>query len=303
MARGCRRCGTEITSRYARVRFCSTKCFYTFKRESRPKRKCLMCNIEFEVSQWKVYSKFCSSKCWGVFQNQRKPRNCAFCQKVFIVRPSGASRKYCSKKCASLANRKANNPPRDEQGNWILKCSTCETEFKRPLGTMSRFKRRVFCSKECQRKGFRGTSSPMFRGNRRHYRGNDWPERRLEARKRDGNSCQYLSCDNPLGGKLASVDHIIPFRLHYSNDLENLMCLCRSHHAQKTQAENHLLKGEGLIFRSILNRIGCPQDRLERAFEWWAKKPQLALNLSLPDRAAHNREVHLGSIPNCDVPR
>ena len=119
-----------------------------------------------------------------------------------------------------------------------------------------------------------GENHPLFRGNRRGYRGANWHKQAALARERDGGLCQGCGA---LCNEKASVDHIVPFRLtreygaHESkdpNDLHNLISLCRSCHAKKTQAERKLLKGDVIGFLSVV-RVFMPIDKVEAALIFW----------------------------------
>jgi hypothetical protein len=137
---------------------------------------------------------------------------------------------------------------------------------------------RKYCSRECGRKHMRGANNALWRGNRRHERGPTWKDASREARKRDG-QCVAPFCgktEAELGQKL-SVDHIVPFRLTViygkkegidPNHLDNLACLCRAHHASKTQAERRLLKGDVIGFKSAVRTI-IPDDLISKAFGLW----------------------------------
>ena len=272
----CEHCGNPTTPQIHahQRRFCTTKCFYASRRASRPKKACIICGKEIQ-SYYAGTKRLivnvgptCSQECGGILRRRRKQVNCQWCDHHFEAK-RGASSKFCSMSCRKLAMRDPRNPPRD--GNcWILKCWTCGFEFRRRTTHASRPRNRAYCSKECRQKGTRGPNSPMWRGHRRHYRGDDWPEKKAEARSRDNLRCQYLNCGF-IETKTASVhvDHIIPWLVHKRNDLINLMCLCQWHHVQKTHAERYFLAGNMLSFRARLNQLGCPEGRLNEALAWW----------------------------------
>lgn len=289
--RPCLFCKAETPSQHrpskAR-RFCSISCWYKY-RNAGTARACVVCG-EIFTGKWKEI-KTCGRKCGGVLRSKQVRTSCAICGKETIA-PRSQARKYCSKKCNGIALRVPETPLRD--GNFfVLKCFNCGVTFKRIARKQTRHKGRSFCSKECMSKGNRGASHALFRGDRRHWRGPDWSMRQKEAREMDGHTCQYIGCEVATQNKQKiGVDHIIPFRLHHSNDIENLMCICRSHHAQKTQAENFLLKGDWISFERTLNRVGCPLDRLEKAKVWWGNKPQLPIPV-LPIRVLSPKKEKL----------
>ena len=53
------------------------------------------------------------------------------------------------------------------------------------------------------------------------YRGDDWDEKRKEARKRDNDTCQKCGRKDRL-----QVHHIVPWRISHDSNLSNLITLC-----------------------------------------------------------------------------
>lgn len=259
----CRHCGKEWTVRPSILRrgegkYCSPACWYASGTKHK-NRKCRGCGAKFENRQANIY---CSEACFRDFSRRRRTRACVVCGSSFEVFAPHRNTKTCSKKCKFDLHRQAPIP---------FKCRNCGAE-KQHVSMGGR--KRIYCSKECQTAFMVGVNSPLYRGNRRHDRGPTWGKQSRLARKRDGNTCQGCGATSK---ELASVDHIVPFRLAVlygqtdgidPNHLDNLLCLCRSCHGKKTQAEARLLAGDVMGFRMAINAI-LPMDKVEIALSMW----------------------------------
>jgi len=80
-----------------------------------------------------------------------------------------------------------------------------------------------FCNTECQAKHRTGKQHPGWKGGDRF-------RRKLYARLRDDHTCQVPGCGLRAMGAGMHTHHIIPEIIGGSNDLENLITLCKSHH-------------------------------------------------------------------------
>lgn len=81
----------------------------------------------------------------------------------------------------------------------------------------------------------RGSEHPRYRGGTKvSYRGEDWPEVRVQALERDGYTCQDCGLYLPSGNGLV-VHHLIPYRLRPVNDLVWLTTLCVKHHLPRPE--------------------------------------------------------------------
>lgn len=203
--------------------------------------------------------RFCSCQCFYAHKRENRPkRTCTICGREYVSYWKGI--RTCSQKCGGVLRRK--------RRTFI--CRQCGKSFWKPISAGHR----QYCSIHCAGIGARRL------GVTPDWRGSDWKKQKAQARKRDDDACQYLNCGvRSRRGKAVHVDHIIPYRLHHSNDLVNLMCLCANHHSAKTGVEYHLFKGNRVAFESRMNQLGCPMDRLAEAMVWWGTKPQLPLSL------------------------
>lgn len=239
-------------------RYCSTCCYYNSKTKTKS-RKCRNCGCTFSNNN---PLRYCGPRCFAEFTRKRRTINCAACGESFEKKRPGVSQRYCSKKCAAKGETL---PPQEFD---CLKCG------KHVVIRRVNSRLRKFCSNDCRCGYMQGEHHPLFRGNRRGYRGANWPSQAAQARKRDGLLCQ--GCRGPLTQK-ASVDHIVPFRLTAlygkregkdPNDLANLVSLCRSCHAKKTQVERKLLRGDVVGFISGVKAI-IPLERVNAALLFW----------------------------------
>lgn len=229
--------------------------------------RCRHCGKEFEQRRKDFKDripKFCSMRCWydsrraiaasrpAKQTRERHASTCRECGVQFVRKPSEVARKFCTAKCKAASQRRIAS----------LVCATCGASFGRQVS--SRRGKKTFCSRACQSKGMSDANSPLFRGNRKQYRGATWKEQSALARVRDENACQ---CGGTEKTKI-SVDHIVPFRLakQYgdANVLMNLVCLCRSCHAKKTRIEAMLLAGDVVGFMQRAKTI-IAEERVRAA--------------------------------------
>ena len=97
-----------------------------------------------------------------------------------------------------------------------------------------------------------------------------------------------LSCDwsKQTATEKLSVDHIVPYRLALEygqkegidpNHPDNLICLCRGHHTQKTHIERRLLRGDLVGFEADMRRL-IPVERYASAMVLWGFKKRIDLS-------------------------
>lgn len=252
----CKRCGNTNSVnffRQNREKFCSSKCWYEWRKENRVKSLCRHCRMPFVHVGGRGI--FCSNRCR--IDHSRKDVTCSECSKTFTTKKS-SGRKFCSFKCAAIVSRE-NIPDQS--------CKNCGKIF-RPF---TKAREMLFCCHACAHSFNRGKNNALYRGNRLHDRGPDWQEKARETRLRDNNICQ--GCRRRPNQR-ASVDHIVPYRLARDickvlvmfnpNDLINLICLCRSCHSKKTAAEMKLLRGNIVGFISAAKVI-IPLERILKA--------------------------------------
>lgn len=264
----CKRCGKQIVSAGTNPKFCSPRCCYDFRKESRPAKYCVVCGKE--MGRWTFYrQRACSRACGWILERRRKEFLCKNCGSNIAAPVSRASQRFCNMTCRVSYIRKTGTKT----------CKGCGKEYYRPL----KCRNHSFCSKECSKKYFRGSRSPLWRdGGRTSDRGSDWPETSEAARRRDKYTCQV--CGKAQTRPKLSVDHIVPFRLTNANEPINLISLCPYPcHSRKTNAESKLLKGDVLGFKQRLNVLGWPMERVEAALGHW-QHPE--------------KQVQLGKIPS-----
>lgn len=189
-------------------------------------------------------------------------KHCFQCHKPFYVPLSLSSRRFCSRRCHSASR-------------YVLRpCRYCRQSFSQRRS--ERPKR--YCSASCRKLGTTGQCNPLWRGNRRHWRGVDWPQASQEARSRDVNTCQVCGRVHDPKEELPSVDHIIPFRMGGTNALVNLLTVCRAPcHTRKTALEIKLLRGDRIGFDQGLRQQGWPMDKVQAAFTLWGQNPQMPI--------------------------
>lgn len=257
----CLHCGAALVARGHASRpwrlktrkVCSPRCWYAWKRASRP--ACPICGRPRSRAM-----KTCSTACgYELIRRRGRSVTCRVCKKQFVVPPSLRARSYCSRACyfKSVARRFA---------LVAAECVQCGHAFRRTRAALRRVKR-VFCSRACSARFYRGEHSAAWRGGSDPNRGPGWLKVAEEIRKRDGYCCQRCGKSQDENGQKLSVDHIVPWRRFESvaqaNHPDNLVSLCRTCHSWKTsRAEQKFLKGDVLDFRSYLLSIHV--SRLER---------------------------------------
>lgn len=265
----CKQCGKACSKRCISPKFCSFVCrnaSLSARQELSgkwPRKQCPICGDSFRPYG---NSNTCSMRCKLKKGVIGKTRLCVSCGSSFVAVYPTSMQKYCSRLCASRGKNKS---------PYEFDCAGCGKHVSmRSIGT----RKRTYCTRECQRKHMVGPNNPLWRGNRRHDRGPTWKAQSRTARERD-QYCIAPGCgknESELGQKL-SVDHIVPFRLTVQygaengvdpNHLDNLACLCRSHHQMKTMAERKLLRGDIVGFRAAVATI-FPLERVNAALRLW----------------------------------
>ena len=93
----------------------------------------------------------------------------------------------------------------------------------------------------------------------------NWSRVRGVVKSRDRRACQV--CGKTKTQAKLHVDHIVPFLLSQSNDIENLILICQRCHSQKTDIENQLLLGRIGCFLVSLSKAGWPMARVRVAMK------------------------------------
>lgn len=151
---------------------------------------------------------------------------------------------FCDNECESVFR---SNQSGEDTGNWkggkvTTSCENCDESVERWPGVISQ-KERIFCSSKCQgdwrSENFNGEDNPNFRGGVfEHEYGPDWTEKREEALDRADEICEHPECSKTetKPGMGLDVHHIVPRRywddVSESNNLDNLIVLCRPHHRE-----------------------------------------------------------------------
>lgn len=84
---------------------------------------------------------------------------------------------------------------------------------------------------------FAGSNSNNWGGGDKKYRGAGWYQARLKRRAHDNYKCVDCGIHESVLGRSLDVHHIIEFKDGGSNDLTNLVSLCRSCHNKRRRHE------------------------------------------------------------------
>lgn len=196
-------------------------------------KTCPKCGSDFTGDKRRRY---CSRACQPSKPKTSVMKNCQGCGKVFEVSAYHAeTRKFCDMTCY-------------HKTRWGGERSSGQTCEHCGVGFQSfDCEPRRFCSHPCyvaSGVGAKsGAASPLWKGGTsKHYRrGANWKERAAHARTRDGYACKGCGKhETELTGPRRRLDvhHIIPWSVSQSNELCNLVTLCRScHHRSEPRPE------------------------------------------------------------------
>jgi 5-methylcytosine-specific restriction endonuclease McrA len=148
---------------------------------------------------------------------------------------------FCSRQCMSEYAARQPKPNARRPESFIVKiCEFCGKEYKihkcqdhRKNNTKARFCS-VFCKGQYTSLHMRGNQNVNFIYGGSEKRGQNWNSQKRAALKRDNNTCQICGIQKTKGRR-NDVHHIIPFPKFdgdfvRSNDLSNLITLCRQCH-------------------------------------------------------------------------
>lgn len=174
---------------------------------------------------------YCSRQCYS--QSRRIGTVCPNCKRTFWYHKSWP-RKYCSARCAGLANMNCLGKKRPI--TYRRFCIQCGKEI---TGNV-KWRKSRFCSLACfgewQSIHRTGPNSGNWRGGHESYYGPSWHTARRAARKRDGYTCQRCGKQKKELAHRPYVHHKIPFREFglerhiQANDLSNLISVCSKCH-------------------------------------------------------------------------
>ena len=236
----CEQCGEIYCVRPsgASQRFCSRKCFDTWKDYGRRVEIiCKQCGYAFSVRPSAAKSRcYCSRACVHKWQsanlrgraspswNEGKELVCEWCGDAFSVKPSRANQSYCSTACASKANT-GEQHHRWGGGPSDKICEQCGQAY-----TVGRAHAEVqrFCSGSCMGKAYSGSESPSWRGGLSFQpHGPEFNNALKQTiRERDNYVCQI--CGSPENGRAHACHHIDYDK--QNSAIDNLILLCTTCH-------------------------------------------------------------------------
>jgi hypothetical protein len=154
---------------------------------------------------------------------------CNYCNNTFVSRIN-SKRKFCSKACASLANR----------NRCELECSFCKSSFEVKNSKLSTKSGLKFCSRECKDKA-QSLEYKILEID--HYGKGEYSKYAKRARKFYGEFCEICKYQEHKG--ILEVHHIDFIRSN--NSIENLIVLCPNHHAMITRGIADLIDRKLII--------------------------------------------------------
>ena len=178
---------------------------------------CEYCKKKFE-NPYNSSKKYCSRECGGL--SQKKIYVCEICGKDFFKKPKSKNKgRFCGRECFDKWNK-------TQIRKIELKCDYCSKLFLRKRFQV-KHSTNHFCSQECAKKYQRKTS------NKTKYRLN--PKLRWQILKRDNFICQYCGA-KPINGVSLHIDHKIPRSLGGRDVINNLITACEECNLGKTDS-------------------------------------------------------------------
>lgn len=159
-------------------------------------------------------------------------RTCAHCGKQYEYRKSRNGKRFCSPECDYAA--RGNGSLRRPDALIKFTCAYCGKSSER-YQSQNRGYVNLYCSQECHYEHRIQQYASEWGEQNRNDRGPNWHRQRNKARKRDGYACRHCGVTEKELGCGLDVHHLIPFRKfngdwRRANELDNLICLCRSCH-------------------------------------------------------------------------
>lgn len=222
---------------------------------------CQQCGKEFEAKRnYKKYqAKFCSRKCFGLWQSKNRikdkaahwrggkiKKNCLICNKEFEIIPAKKETKFCSYQCywQSLQGKKR-KPLSEETKKKIglandrkikVNCGYCGKEIKKHRYLKSK---RYFCSRKCQGQFYSELlpkeETSNWQGGINDKRDTERKTREIKKWKKGILRKQNWTCQkcNKRGGSL-EVHHIENFSKNENKRalLENGIVFCKKCHTK-----------------------------------------------------------------------
>lgn len=169
---------------------------------------------------------FCSRECkWGWQQDHAKPDEtgiCPQCSRRWSRRPrgDGTSQRFCSWDCLQEWRHRKR----------VGECERCGGSF-----VQTTYPDQRYCSHECYAEANRGSSHWNFSNfsldayrEARSKAAGPWSRNRRRALERDGRHCRL--CAGGHDGATLDVHHVVPVLEGGTNELPNLLTVCRACH-------------------------------------------------------------------------
>lgn len=191
-------------------------------------------------------------------------------QCLYCTLPLRGHDRWCSKQCFECW--------RAETPTEVQHCPRCDRDFLAPV-TYTR--RRIYCSRTCYAAHFNqsrtGARNGRWRGGRALSYGPGWKPIRALVRARD-RVCRACGKTPEENGRALDVHHLEPYRFSGTNELDDLVALCRSCHAR---ADDHGRAGSA----EFLRRAGKPPRPTKRQIR------RLRARVRQAQRIAKRREL------------
>lgn len=154
----------EKTSKFKARQTCGRQCWSKLSGLSQRKATeaaCQYCGTSFMVRPCEAEKgkRFCSQRCYdrwrgeGHLAGERFTLQCQSCGRDYLVKPSGAKSKYCSRRCQADGNRGRPSPRLGKKSGTTFKCEQCGVSFVCAPGLVASAERKGqqirYCSRAC----------------------------------------------------------------------------------------------------------------------------------------------------------
>ena len=245
----CDQCGKMIKKYYCQIKrnknyFCSKECFDKFQ-VKKIEVKCDYCGkknkkISSQIKNHKHH--FCDKKCEGKWRYKQKEILCDWCGEKIKKQLYTMKRPYhfCNNKCEGKwvsKFRAGENSPSWRGGGIEVKCDFCGKKIKKIQSHIKNYKHN-FCNIKCMgsfyKTLYKGENCIFWRDGRSKepYTIEFDDVLKEKIRKRDNFTCQECNHTQEQLGYTLHVHHVDYNKKN--NNLNNLISLCRSCHAQTT---------------------------------------------------------------------
>lgn len=153
----CKICDGDFNKNHLRIHNITTKEYYDTYFDV---GECGICNNETSFYGMNIgYSRFCSNKCVGIYNNRRSliELTCKICEKEYSIKKGNMNQKTCSKKCGNTSH----SIKITKHKNINKKCKWCGNHFEIYSGGYNKKCCSISCSNKLRSDTIRNTPGKL----------------------------------------------------------------------------------------------------------------------------------------------